>query len=101
MTEKNPDPFMEVFAEVINREMPEEDRANVMATVSKLIDETVKLRHELKAESGHVLTVGDCRAALAALDDRLKGRVPKQALTVQQQLLLERWIKRLTRKDAS
>ncbi len=57
-----------------------------------LIDETIKYRDELKAETGTVLTVADARLALDALEDHLRERPSQVQLTEPQGVLLKRWL---------
>ena len=60
-------------------------------TVAILIQETVRLRDQLKETTGHTLTVGDTRAALNALTDWLSGRSVSTELTDVQKGLLKAW----------
>lgn len=61
-----------------------------------LIDETIKYRDELKAETGTTLTVADARLALDALEDHLRERPSEVQLTEAQGILLKRWLNRIT-----
>ncbi len=65
--------------------------------VQILIDETLKYRDMLRDDTGEMLSVGDTRAALDALEDHLRDRAPTPDLTVVQQVLFERWKKALGR----
>lgn len=60
-----------------------------------LIDETIKYRDELKAETGTVLTVADTRLALDALEDHLRERPTGVQLTEHQGILLKRWLDKI------
>lgn len=60
-----------------------------------LIDETIKYRDGLKAETGIVLTVADTRLALDALEDHLRERPSEVQLTEHQGILLKRWLTRI------
>lgn len=63
--------------------------------VNILIEETVAYRDELKGADGTILTVGDTRTALDALEDCLRDHQPKSALSKNQTTLLKRWVKRI------
>jgi hypothetical protein len=73
-----------------------EGRPNPTGAVAMLISETVKFRDKLKEETGQVLTVGDTRAALDALENYLKDKSLPENLTPEQKTLVQIWIDRLT-----
>jgi hypothetical protein len=66
------------------------------STVAMLLTETIRFRDKLKEESGKVLTVGETRQVLDALDEYLSGRPPSESLTSEQKALLQIYIRRLT-----
>jgi hypothetical protein len=68
---------------------------NPTPTLAVLIHETVKLRDQLKNDTGRVLSVGDTEAALAALTRWLSGQLPEEPLSDDQRALLEAWRSRL------
>ena len=68
---------------------------NPTPTLAILIYETVKLRDQLKSDTGRILTVGDTKAALVALTAWLRGRLPGEQLSDDQQALLNVWQSRL------
>lgn len=68
---------------------------NPTPALAILIHETVKLRDQLKSDTGRVLTVGDTKVALAALTVWLSGRLPKEQLSDDQLALLKAWQSRL------
>ena len=70
-------------------------QSNPAGAVALLISETIKFRDKLKAETGAVLTVGDTRAALDALELCLGGQPPPEKLTPEQKALLQIWVDRL------
>ncbi len=74
---------------------PFEYKANPTPTLAILIHETVRLRDQLKKETGRVLTVADTQAALEALTVWLSGRIFEGELSEDQQTLLEAWKSRL------
>jgi hypothetical protein len=61
-----------------------------------LIKETVRFRDKLKADTGEILTVGDTRTALEALEEHLDGRELPAKLTPEQRALAQIWIDRIT-----
>ncbi len=65
-------------------------------TVSILISETIRFRDYLKERTGETLTVGDTRAALADLQNRLNGLPQSGKLTPNQEQLVQMWLDRLT-----
>jgi len=71
-------------------------RADPTGSVAMLISETIKFRDKLKEETGEILTVGDTRAALDALETYLKGKPLPDDLTPEQKALVQIWIDRLT-----
>ncbi len=71
-------------------------RADPTGSVAMLISETIKFRDKLKEETGEILTVGDTRAALDALEAYLKGKPLPDDLTPEQKALVQIWIDRLT-----
>jgi hypothetical protein len=73
-----------------------EGQSNPTGAVAMLISETVKFRDKLKEETGEILTVGDTRAALDALEDYLNGKPIPKELTAEQKMLVQIWIDRLT-----
>ena len=73
-----------------------ERQANPTGAVAVLISETVKFRDKLKEETGEILTVGDTRAALDALENYLNGKPLPGDLTPEQKALAQIWIDRLT-----
>jgi hypothetical protein len=62
---------------------------------SLLSAETIKVRDQIKRDTGQILTVADTRAALEALHDLREGRGSLQHLTANQRRLVEAWRKRL------
>lgn len=68
---------------------------NPTPALAILIHETLKLRDQLKSDAGRVLTVGDTKAALAALTAWLSGRLPEEQLSDDQRALLQAWQSRL------
>lgn len=73
-----------------------ESQSNPTGAVAMLISETVKFRDKLKEETGQVLTVGDTRAALDALENYLNKKPLPDDLTPEQKALVQIWIDRLT-----
>ncbi|HWR82243.1 MAG TPA: hypothetical protein VN285_02965 [Candidatus Deferrimicrobium sp.] len=73
-----------------------ERRSDPTGAVAMLISETLKFRDKLMAETGVVLTVGDTRIALDALEVCLSGRPLPKGLTPEQRALTQIWIDRLT-----
>jgi len=71
-------------------------RADPTGSVAMLISETIKFRDKLKEETGEILTVGDTRTALDALETYLKGKPLPGDLTPEQKALVQIWIDRLT-----
>lgn len=71
---------------------PKDDPTPALAI---LIHETVRLRDQLKDDTGRVLTVADTKAALVALTAWLSGRIPEEPLSNDQQALLKAWQSRL------
>lgn len=65
------------------------------AVVSALIKETIKFRDKLKEETGQVLTVGDTRVALEALEGHLNGEAFPKHLTPEQKALAQILIDRV------
>ncbi len=72
-------------------------KSSPAGTVSILISETVRFRDSLKERTGVILTVGDTRAALDELQNRLNGLPPSGRLTPNQEGLVQIWLERLTR----
>jgi len=69
---------------------------NPTASVAVLVSETVKFRDKLKEETGEILTVGDTRSALDALERYLDcGQLPGN-LTPEQKALVQIYVDRLT-----
>jgi hypothetical protein len=68
---------------------------NPTPALAILIHETVKLRDQLKGDTGRILTVGDTKAALVALTAWLSGHIPEEQLSDDQQALLRAWQSRL------
>jgi hypothetical protein len=66
------------------------------SVVRILIRETIRFRDKLKEETGQILTVGDTREALEALEEHLKGYPPEKKLTPEQRALAQIYIDRLT-----
>ena len=64
---------------------------NPTPTLAILIHETVKLRDQLKKDTGRILTVEDTRAALASLTEWLSGKISEEPLSEDQQTLLMAW----------
>ena len=73
-----------------------ERQSNPTGAVAILISETIKLRDKLKDETGYVLTVGDTRTALDALESYLDTKSVPEDLTQEQRALVQIWIDRLT-----
>lgn len=73
-----------------------ESQADPTGAVAMLISETAKFRDKLKEETGEVLTVGDTRTALDALEDYLNGKPLPKELTPEQKAMVQIWIDRLT-----
>ncbi len=73
-----------------------ESQADSTGAVAMLISETAKFRDKLKEETGEILTVGDTRAALDALEDYLNSKPLPKELTPEQKALVQIWIDRLT-----
>ena len=73
-----------------------ESQSDPTGAVAMLISETVKFRDKLKEEMGEILTVGDPRAALDALENYLKVQPLPKELTPEQKALVQIWIDRLT-----
>ncbi|HUV30365.1 MAG TPA: hypothetical protein VMY05_04635 [Acidobacteriota bacterium] len=67
-----------------------------VAVVHVLMTETVKFRDKLKEETGEILTVGDTRVALDALECRLNGKPLPEGLTPEQAALAQIYVDRLT-----
>jgi len=72
------------------------DGVDAMQVVNTLIRETIRFRDKLKQERGEVLTVGDTRAALEALECHFRGQPGPLMLTPEQKALAQIWIDRLT-----
>jgi len=64
--------------------------------VNTLINETLRFRDKLLQERGEILTVGDTRAALEALECHLNLQPGPLTLTPEQKALAQIWIDRLT-----
>ena len=60
------------------------------------MSETVKFRDKLRQETGTVLTVGDTRTALEALECALKKQPIPTDLTSEQQALFQTYVNRQT-----
>ncbi len=73
-----------------------ETQADPRGAVAMLVSETVKFRDKLKEETGQIITVGDTRAALDALENYLNGNPLPNELTTEQKALAQIWIDRLT-----
>jgi len=73
-----------------------ESQSNPSGTVAVLISETVKFRDKLREETGEVLTVGDTRIALDALERHLNGEPFPKELSPEQKTLAQIWFDRLT-----
>jgi hypothetical protein len=73
-----------------------EKQSDPTGTVAMLISETVKFRDKLKEDTGEILTVGDTRVALDALERHLDGEPLPGQLTPEQKTLTQIWIDRLT-----
>lgn len=71
------------------------DRQNSKRVMNLLSEETVKFRDKLKEDTGTILTVGDTRAALQALEEHLEGGDLSRDLTPEQKALVQIWIDRL------
>ena len=71
------------------------DRQNSKRVMNLLSEETVKFRDKLKEDTGTILTVGDTRTALQALEEHLKGGALPRDLTPEQKALVQIWIDRL------
>ena len=69
--------------------------SNPTPTLAILIHETVKLRDQLKEDTGRILTVEDTKAALASLTKWLSGNISEEELSEDQQALLIAWKSRL------
>jgi hypothetical protein len=65
--------------------------------VEILIAETLAYRDLLKEDTDEILSVGDTRAALDALEEFLRDGGQTVDLTNSQQVLFERWKKALNR----
>ena len=72
------------------------DQENPGGTVAMLFTETIRFRDKLKEETGEILTVGDTRIALDALEKYLREDEIPTDLTSEQTMLLRIWIDRLT-----
>jgi len=64
--------------------------------VSMLAQETSRFRNKIKEETGQIITVGDTRAALNALECYLNDCPMSLDLTPEQKALTQIWIDRLT-----
>lgn len=71
------------------------DRQNSKRVMNLLSEETVKFRDKLKEDTGTILTVGDTRTALQALEEHLEGGALPRDLTPEQKALVQIWIDRL------
>ena len=67
--------------------------------VDMLIAETLEYRDMLQEQTGDILTVGDARASLDALEEHLRDQDQTVKLTTTQQVLYERWKKALPRLE--
>lgn len=68
---------------------------NPTPALAILIHETLKLRDQIKSDTGRVLTVSDTKAALIALTAWLSGHLPAEQLSDDQLALLKAWQSRL------
>jgi hypothetical protein len=73
-----------------------EGQGDPTGTVAVLINETLKFRDKLKEETGDILTVGDTRAALDALEEYLHGHALPKNLSPEQRALAQIYIDRIT-----
>jgi hypothetical protein len=72
-----------------------ESHSDPTGALAVLIAETVKFRDQLRRDTGTVLTVGDTREALSALESYFGGKgVPKE-LSSEQSALVQLYIDRL------
>jgi hypothetical protein len=73
-----------------------ESQNDPTGAVAMLISETVKFRDQLRREAGAILTVGDTRAALDALEQYLSGSGLPSSLSGEQAALAQLYVDRLT-----
>lgn len=73
-----------------------EKQPDAQQVVNTLINETLRFRDKLLQERGEILTVGDTRAALEALECHLSATPGPLTLTPEQKALAQIWIDRLT-----
>lgn len=73
-----------------------ESQADPTGAVAVLITETTRFRDQLKKDTGVVLTVGDVRAALDALERCLDTHQLPASLTSEQVALARLYLDRLT-----
>jgi hypothetical protein len=73
-----------------------ESQNDPTGAVAMLISETVKFRDQLRREAGAILTVGDTRAALDALEQYLSGNGLPSSLSGEQAALAQLYVDRLT-----
>jgi hypothetical protein len=85
---------LRLLVDSITSQAADRDRAKKVANM--LIRETVRFRDKLKQDTGEILTVGDTRIALKALDQHLNGLDLPADLTPEQKALTQIWIDRLT-----
>ena len=73
-----------------------ESQNDPTGAVAMLVSETVKFRDQLRREAGAILTVGDTRAALDALEQYLSGKGLPPSLSGEQTALAQLYVDRLT-----
>lgn len=73
-----------------------ENHPDPQQVVNTLINETLRFRDKLLQERGEILTVGDTRASLEALECHLNLQPAPMTLTPEQKALAQIWIDRLT-----
>lgn len=72
-----------------------ENRPDASEILSSLIKDTVNFRDKLKEETGQILSVGDTRIALDALETHLNGEPFPKDLTPEQKALAQILIDRV------
>jgi hypothetical protein len=87
---------LRLLVETMRDSLLQGNRPDTMQVVNTLINETIRFRDKLLEERGEILTVGDTRAALEALECHFKGIPAPLNLTPEQKALARIWIDRLT-----
>ncbi|MBI5266679.1 MAG: hypothetical protein HY851_05540 [candidate division Zixibacteria bacterium] len=72
-----------------------ESQSDPTGAVAVLVAETIKFRDQLRRDTGTVLTVGDTREALGALESYLGGKGVPSGLSAEQGALVQLYIDRL------